>query len=197
MSDGGIKPQMAINGRGSLLVGPHVWPDGAEGTVVYAPPGVMLRTNVPAAPPRRDGWRIGLWRPSAAGRPLIDQDDPAEYVSVSLIDVTRELAASAPDRLAWVAEIVERQIGRLHGRMIALDFCGQLVFRDEASGVYQDYVGAIDEAKTAFAAAAAICGPGPDCLRRDHFRAVRQAVEARSAGVSVLPSMLRRSPPCR
>jgi hypothetical protein len=186
----------AINGRGHLLIGPYRWPDGEHGGCAFAPPGVMLRTNVPDAPPGRRGWRVGRWRVGTSGRVLFDQDDPVEYDHVQLLEVTCELAQRASTRLAWVAEVVERDLRRLRGRMAARDHCGHPALPD-AQPPLVALMNAAREADSAFSAAAGICGEAADHLRPKYFTEVlRRANRQPWVAIEVRQSSVRKSPPC-
>ncbi len=106
----------AINGRGDLLLGPDERGE-ASGAMVIAPPGVLLRAPQGDWPLTSVGWRQARWGPDRHGRVLIDQARPFALVEVALGQVVEDLAEWAPELLEWVAQVIERDIRVLLGRM--------------------------------------------------------------------------------
>jgi len=106
----------AINGRGEMLLGPDEYGDG-PGAMVIAPPGVLLRAPAGGEPLTREGWRQARWRPDRDGHVLADQARPNALLEVSLGQVVEDLAQWTPEHLAWVAEVIERNMRVLLGHM--------------------------------------------------------------------------------
>ncbi len=106
----------AINGRGNMLLGPDEYGAG-PGAMVVAPPGVLLRAPVGQEPLTRNGWRQARWGPDREGHVLVDQARPRALAEVDLAQVVEDVAEWSPEHLTWVAEVVERNIRVLFGRM--------------------------------------------------------------------------------
>lgn len=162
----------AITGRGPILLGPDFHVEG-PGALVYAPPGVLLRTADDGPPLDREGWRKARWGPDERGRVLIDQARPIASAHVSLAEVVEDVATYAPGHLGWVAHIVERRLRVLWGTMRARDHAGRLCntipgSSDETEAVDR-MLDAPTEADAAFRRAAAIVGEGAPYLRDGHF----------------------------
>lgn len=106
----------AINGRGSMLIGPDELSEG-PGAMVIAPPGVLLRGPLDGEALTCEGWRQARWKLDCKGHVLVDQARPVALAEVELVQVVDELADWAPEQLSWVAAVIERQLRVLIGRM--------------------------------------------------------------------------------
>lgn len=110
----------AVNGRGTLLVGPLAAPDSVSGAWVFAPPGVRLATPLPviddlAAPPLSVfGWREAYWTIDGEGNALVDHGRPAALDACRLSDVLDHVYARCPEHLGWVAGQLESHVRGLH-----------------------------------------------------------------------------------
>lgn len=100
----------SVLGRGTFLVGPS--PRNPQGeALVLAPPGVRI-----AAPERADrpvstgGWRVALWAADELGNRYVDVGRPLWISTVSLAYVIGLIELECPDRLAWVANRLERRL---------------------------------------------------------------------------------------
>lgn len=108
----------AINGRGHLLVGPDPYTEAGEGAMVFAPPGVLLRSPTEKAQLTRDGWRQARWGKDRYGHVLVDQARPFALALVSLQEVVEDVTKHTPEHVKWLAEITERLIVFYVGRMV-------------------------------------------------------------------------------